>query len=165
MCLSLNLPARMQMLPTGCGCPSSSGTQVSKEDCHQAAGPALYCKDLTVFPYLQVEHPQISSITKQSHSPHSHSSQVVLTPRNLCHSCLNSWSAMSVATFNLRPKASMRHLSLQLQKHAVVGLQAHAGSEHILQHCSLLAKGIDDWGALGHDRCLFHNICMSTAVI
>ena len=44
----------------------------------------------------------------------------------------------------------------ELQEHAVVRLQANAGAQHVLQHRSLLAEGIDDWGALWHNRRLLH---------
>lgn len=71
--------------------------------------------------------------------------------------------ASPVAQVDLRQEVSMCHLSLELQQHAVVRLQAHAGTQHILQHRSLLAKGVNDWSALGHNRCLCHNTCMSAA--
>lgn len=153
----------MQMLPTGSRCPYLSGTQVSKEDSHQAAreSSALICKDLAAFPYI-LPGSQIPSIMKESHTPHTHN------PLNLSSLLATSVTAGLTAghhcvspIFVKRPACA--HLSLQLQEHAVVGLQAHAGTEHILQHCSLLAKGIDDWCTLGHDRCLFHIGCMSAA--
>lgn len=73
VCPKLNGPAGMQILPTGSQCTYVSGTLVSKEGSHQAAGEssALICKDLAAFPYI-LAGSQIPSIMKKSHTPHTH---------------------------------------------------------------------------------------------
>ncbi len=56
----------------------------------------------------------------------------------------------------------MKGVSLQLQQHAVVGLQADACAQYILQHGPLLAESIDDGCALWDHWCLHNQRCLIT---
>ena len=44
--------------------------------------------------------------------------------------------------------------SFELQQHVVLGREAHAGAEHVLQRCTLLGQSIDQWVALRDQGCL-----------